>query len=64
MIPAPINTPARSLRDLLNEYAVAERNWLPETDGLTLDIGRDIRAVLRNEFGLSDTQIRSLKEAV
>ena len=64
MTPAPINTPACSLRDLLNEYAVAERNWLPETDGLTLDIGRDIRAVLRNEFGLSDGQIRSLKEAV
>ena len=55
---------AADLRDLLNQYAIADRSWSPAIDGMTHDIADDIRRVLRAELGLSDTQISTLREAL
>ena len=55
---------APTLASLLNEYAVADRQLNAETDGLTLDIADDIRALLMREYGLTKAQVAVLGEAL
>lgn len=56
--------PRKTLRDLLNEHAVADRNWSPAIDGLTHEIADEIRVLLKEQHGLTDKHLSTLKEAL